>query len=138
MMTSSIRKTWIPCLAWGALAALATFVGFEVFYPVRLPPVMQGKWRVVEGKDLQGATLEFLADGRMIGTIPIDGKETTISGRVALDGNHFRVTTVNPAGGDLQTQAEEILELSERHFAMQDAQGEVLIMERPPAAGGGR
>ena len=87
MMTASIGKTGSTCLLCGVLSALGTFVGFEIFAPVRLPAEMQGKWLVVEGKDLNGATLEFRGDGRMIGTVLTDGKEIILHGRVALDGN---------------------------------------------------
>jgi hypothetical protein len=121
------------CLACALLSAAATYIGFEVFYPARLPVAMRGKWVVVEGKDLKGATLEFTPEGRMIGVVPSPGKETTITGRVDVDGNTFRVTTVGPGGGVAVTEVEEIVELTERWFVVQDAHGEVLIMQRPAA-----
>jgi len=131
-------KRWIGCLLCAAATAVGTFAGSEIFYPVRVPAAMQGKWLVVEGKDLNGAVLEFFADGRMSGNVPSAGKEVTISGRVEVSGNRFRVTTAGPAGGVTATEAEEILDLTERRFVVQDAHGEVLIMERPAAAGGVR
>jgi uncharacterized protein (TIGR03066 family) len=130
-------------LACIAGAAVATVAGFEVFFPVRLPTAMRGKWVVVEGKDLQGATLEFFADGRMIGTVRSQGKEVAIKGRVAIDGNTFRVTTSGRTGDLEVTDVEEILDLTERRFVVQDPHGEILIMERVnspamPAKGGVR
>ena len=63
------------------------------------------------------------------------GREVTLNGRVEVQGNRFRVTTSDPGGGVLVTEAEEILDLTERYFVVQDPHGEVLIMERPPAVG---
>jgi uncharacterized protein (TIGR03066 family) len=131
-------KAWLLCLVCVALSALATFAGFEILWPVQVPPAMRGKWVVVEGKGLKGATLEFTADGRMVGNVQSDGKEVTINGRVEVEGNHFRVTTVSPGGGVAVTESEEILELTEQRFVVQDSHGEVLIMERPSAEGGVR
>src|SRR5438105_115699 len=117
-------------LACVALSALATYASFEIFLPVRVPVAMRGKWVVVEGKSLDGATLEFFADGRMIGTVPADRETVTIDGQVEIEGNRFRVRTVGPAAG-LTTEAEDILDLSDRRFVLQDSQGEVLILDRP-------
>jgi hypothetical protein len=128
-------KAWLLCLACVALSAVATFAGFEIFWPVRVPVAMRGKWVVVEGKGLKGATLEFTADGRMVGNVQIEGKDVTINGRVEVQGNHFRVTTVSPGGGVAVTESEEILDLNERRFVVQDSHGEVLIMQRPSATG---
>jgi hypothetical protein len=140
------RKRRLPRLrAWGlglacfALSAVATYAGFELFSPIRLPPEMRGQWVIVEGLHLNGANLEFFADGRMRGTVPFEGKEVPLAGRVELEGNRFRVMATNPEGGETMTEAEEILELNERRLVVQDSHGELLIMERPAArAGGGR
>ena len=135
-------NSWLLCLGCVVLSAAATFAAFDFFYPVRVPAAMRGKWVVREGKDLKGATLEFLADGRMVGIVQNGGREVTLNGRVEVQGNRFRVTTSDPGGGVLVTEAEEIVELTERYFVVQDPHGEVLIMERPApgalAAGGAR
>jgi uncharacterized protein (TIGR03066 family) len=91
---------------------------------------MLGKWVVVDGEGLKGATLQFFGDGRMVGTVRTPEKEVTIQGRVDLEGNYFRVTSTGPAGGLEMTDREEILDLTDRRFVVQDARGEVLIMER--------
>jgi uncharacterized protein (TIGR03066 family) len=127
-------KTVLLGLVCMALSALATFSAFEIFAPVRLPAAMRGKWVVVEGKGLRGAVLEFFADGRMVGTVQTDGKEVTINGRVEVQGNHFRVTT-GPTEAVQVTEPEEILELTDRWFVVQDSRGEILIMERLQGAG---
>ncbi len=156
-MFPCIAKRWIRYVEWAGVAALVTFLSFTFFYPVRVPAEMQGKWLVVEGKDLHGATLEILTDGSVIAIIPTDGKEVTMHGRLTLDGNRFRVTPDNhvsvtdtlarllristqgnQAGGELETEPEEILDLTDQRFVVQDSHGEVLIMERRATAGDGR
>jgi uncharacterized protein (TIGR03066 family) len=128
-------KSLLLCLGCVVLSGAATFAAFEFVSPVRVPAAMRGKWVVREGKDLKGATLEFFADGRMVGIVQNGGREVTLNGRVEVQGNRFRVTTSDPGGGVLVTEAEEILDLTERYFVVQDPHGEVLIMERPPAVG---
>jgi uncharacterized protein (TIGR03066 family) len=118
-----------------ALSAFATIAAIEILFPVRLPTAMVGKWVVVEGEGLKGATLEFFADGSMIGTVQNPGKQTVIKGRVRVEGNFFRVTTTSHAAGSEVTDREEILDLTEHRFVVQDAHGEVLIMERLLPAG---
>jgi hypothetical protein len=132
---SARLKGLLLCLACAAVSAGATVAAFEFFYPAHLPVAMRGKWVVVEGKGLRGATLEFSPEGRMVGTVLGDGKLTTIHGRVQVDGNRFRITTADPRGNVLVTELEEILELSDRQLVVQDSRGEVLIMERPSAGG---
>jgi len=128
--TSRRIKYALLSLACVALSGLATYGGFEIFSPIRVPPAMRGTWVVVEGKGLDGATLEFSANGRMIGTVPAGGEGvTTIEGKVEVDGNRFRVRT-DGNGPRLATEPEDILELTDRRFVVQDSQGEVLIMER--------
>ncbi len=117
-----------------ALSAFATFAGFEIFSPDVLPVAMRGKWVVVEGEGLKGATLELFANGSMVGTILTEGTEVTIKGRVQVMGNSFRVTRAGPKGGVEVTAPEEILDLTDRQFVVQDAHGEVLIMRRPDVA----
>jgi uncharacterized protein (TIGR03066 family) len=127
-------KSLLLGLVCAALSALATFAAFEVFSPARLPVAMRGKWVVVEGEGLKGATMEFFADGRMVGTVQNPEKEVAIKGRVQVEGNRFRVTTTGPRGGVEVTDLEEILDLTDRRFVVQDARGEVLIMERASPA----
>jgi hypothetical protein len=127
-------KVWLVCLGCVALSALVTIAGFEIFSPIRLPPEMRGTWVIVEGKQLKGATLEFFADGRLVGNVPSAGRNITLSGRVELRGNLFRVTAATSEGDEAVTEFEEILDLTERRFVVQDSFGELLILERPPAA----
>jgi hypothetical protein len=87
-----------------------------------------GKWVVVEGEGLKGATLEFFPDGSMVGTMQIEGREVAVKGRAQVEENLFHVTTPGLVGR--VTDAQEILELNERRFAVQDSRGELLIMER--------
>jgi hypothetical protein len=149
---------WLPrrlnysllSLACVALSGLATYGAFEIFYPVRVPAAMRGKWVVVEGKGLNGATLEFFVDGHMIGTVPAENGWLTIEGSVEVHGNRFRVITRNPDAGVpsrsedrlelthrwfFATEPEDIVELTDHWFVVQDSQGEVLIMHRPAPAG---
>jgi hypothetical protein len=122
-------------LACVAVSGLATYGGFTIFSPVRVPAMMRGKWLVVEGKGLRGATLEFFADGRMIGVVPaVGGEDVALKGRVEVEGNRFRVLMAGP-GTSFATEPEDILELTDRRFVVQDSQGEVLILERPPPTG---
>ena len=90
---------------------------------------------VVEGEGLRGASLEFFADGSMVGIVQAEGKEVTLKGRVQLEGDRFRVTTVGPAGGEEVSEPQVILELNDRRFVVQDSRGELLILERPQATG---
>ena len=132
-------------LACIALSAAATYGGIQVLFPVQVPAAMRGKWVVMEGQGLKGATLEFFVDGHMIGTVPAGGEWVTIEGSAQVRGNRFRVITARPGAGfptqfddvaDLldrrfiTTEPEEILELTDRTFVVQDSQGEVLILER--------
>jgi uncharacterized protein (TIGR03066 family) len=127
-------KSLLLGLVCVALSALATFATFEIFFPDPLPAAMRGKWVVVEGEGLKGATLEFYADGRMVGTIRTPEKEVTLTGRVQVAGNSFRVTTAGSNGRVEATDIEEILDLTDRRFVVQDSRGEVLIMERHPSS----
>jgi hypothetical protein len=122
-----------------AVSGLLTYGSIQLLSPVHLPPEMRGKWIVVEGKGLNGATLEFFADGRMIGVVPAAAGGVTIEGRAKVEGNRFRVVAVTGAPG-WATKPQDILELNHHWFVMQDADGEVLIMQRPttPSNGGGR
>ena len=121
-------------IACVVVSALATYGGFEVFTPVRVPAAMRGKWVVVEGKGLQGATLEFTANGRMIGVVPgIGGEPVQLEGRVEVEGNLFRIVSAG-SGVRFATEPEEVLELTDRRFVVQDSHGEVLILERAPSS----
>jgi uncharacterized protein (TIGR03066 family) len=135
-------KSLLLGLVCFALSALTTYAVFEIFFPTPLPAAMRGKWVVVEGEGLKGAFLEFFADGSMVGTVEAEGKEVTLKGRVQVEGNRFRVTTTGPVGGAEVTEPQEILELNDRRFVVQDSRGELLILERPqttaaPTAGAG-
>jgi uncharacterized protein (TIGR03066 family) len=120
-----------------ALSAVATYAALETFYPAPLPVAMRGKWVVVDGKGLRGATLEFSPEGRMVGTVQGPGREVKLHGRVEVEGNRFRITTTDPGGNVQTSELEDILELTDRQFVVQDSRGEVLIMERPSAPGTG-
>jgi hypothetical protein len=88
----------------------------------------------VEGKGLQGATLEFTANGRMIGVVPgIGGEPVQLEGRVEVEGNLFRIVSAG-SGVRFATEPEEVLELTDRRFVVQDSHGEVLILERAPSS----
>jgi uncharacterized protein (TIGR03066 family) len=115
-----------------ALSAGITFAAFEIFLPAPLPAALLGKWVVVEGEELKGATLEFFPDGSMVGTVQIEGREVAVKGRAQVEGNLFRVTTSSLGGRT--TDSQEILELNDRRFAVQDSRGELLILERRSAA----
>jgi hypothetical protein len=128
-------KSFLLGLICVALSALATFAALEMIFPAPLPAAMRGKWVVVEGEGLKGATLEFFSDGSMVGTVQNPQREATIKGRVQVAGNYFRVTTAGRAGGVEATDLEEILDLTDRRFVVQDSRGEILIMERPVVAG---
>jgi hypothetical protein len=116
-------------LACIALSGVATYAGFEIFAPVRVPPAMRGKWVVVEGKGLDGASVEFSAEGGMIGARPVEAGWVTIEGRVEVRGNLFRVVSVRGAPG-WATIPQEIIELTDRWLVLQDSEGEALIMQR--------
>ena len=82
--------TWVApilCLigSTGATVALCEHVLVN-----KIPPSIQGKWLVVEG-ELEGATLEFLKNGTMIGTILVDGRETAVEGQIQMEPDGFRV-----------------------------------------------
>jgi hypothetical protein len=120
---------------------VTTFAVFEIFFPAPLPAALLGTWQVLEGEGLKGVTVEFYADGSMVGNLLVEGQEVTVKGRAWVDGNVFRVTT--PGLGGQVSDTQEILELNVRRFAVQDPRGEILIMERrrgrgAPATGGKR
>ncbi len=132
-MNKNLKSSLIGVCAL-AIAALATFAAVEILFPAIVPPELRGKWVVVEGEGLRGATLEFHRNGQLIMTaISPDRKENKISSTVQLDGNRFRITTPGGPMGAETTDNHEILELTDELFVTQDAKGEVLILERIPS-----
>jgi uncharacterized protein (TIGR03066 family) len=128
-----LPKWTMPILCFFGSAA-GTIALFEGVLLGEIPAMMQGKWVVVEG-ELEGASLEFLRDGSMIGTIKADGKEAAIKGKVHMAGDGFRLTTSNSPNGIEVTDEQTILDLSDEQLVIQDRRGEVLKMTRVHSLG---
>ncbi len=112
-----------------AVAAGATFAVLHFFVLSRLPPAMLGKWLVVGG-EMDGATLDFQRDGKMIGKVNMKGKEGTITARVEVDGKTLRITSINPSTNQPETDTQTIHTLTAERFVIEDRKKTVLSMER--------
>jgi hypothetical protein len=131
-----VARPWLAGLLALTIAAGGTFVVWEIVSPAVVPVALRGKWVVVDGKGLQGATLEFHRNGDLLMTVIGPGKkEIQMSSAVQFDGNRFRITAPGGVTGAETTENHDILELTGELFVTQDSKGEVLILERiPPRA----
>lgn len=111
------------------VSAAATWAVFEYVVWNRLPALLVGKW-VVEGGDQDGATFDFLRDGRMVGRINVQGKQGVINARVKVEGVTLFATTRNPTTGQDETRTQIIKSLTNRALVLQDDRGNLLSMVR--------
>lgn len=89
---SKIATAAISLIVGAAIA----FAAFEFQFPARVPAAMRGKWMVVDGEGMKGATLEFFRNGTIVLTtldtsIDPQGHEFALTGQVEVTGNRFRV-----------------------------------------------
>jgi uncharacterized protein (TIGR03066 family) len=120
---------WVVPLLCVTVAAVATFALFEYLILSKVPRAMLGKWVVVEG-EMEGATLEFFRDGRMLAKVNMQGKEGVIKAQVEVDGQTMRSTTVNPFTKMEETDTQTIVTLTDTQFVIEDRKGTVMKMER--------
>jgi len=117
-----------------ALLGGLTFAALELLFDSKIPPLLQGKWVVVEG-EFKGATVEFFRDATMTSNRDPASQEGTIHGTVQVEGNLLRLTTRSPLSNREITDVQIILELSDRQLVTQsvkDPKGNVLRMKRVP------
>jgi hypothetical protein len=127
----SPAKRWLGAVLLLLLSAGITFaVGEHLLLP-RLPPLMLGKWVVVEGQ-YAGSTVEFFRDGSMLSALNKDRATEKIQGEVRVEDTSLWVTTRDGLTGKSTTDALTVLELSPLQFVTQDEGGNLLLMKRPP------
>jgi uncharacterized protein (TIGR03066 family) len=107
----------------------------EWFFVGAIPSLLQGKWLVVEG-ELEGATLEFLKDGTLIGSLPTGGKEASFEGTVHMQGDGFRFRLKASFPDIAVAKDHTILDLTDQQLVIQGGDGEVLKMTRVRGAPG--
>lgn len=120
---------WLAVLGCVLLAGAASYAVLRFVVLSRVPHALLGKWYVVGG-DMDGATLEFDRDGKMIGTVNMKGKEGKIKGKAEVDGQTLRITSTNPFTGRAETVTQTIRTLTEDRLVIEDEKGAVLQMER--------
>jgi uncharacterized protein (TIGR03066 family) len=123
------RRKWLTL----AVVALLTFAGtwavLERIVWARVPSELVGKWVVTEGPQ-EGATFDFYRNGTMIGKVNAGGNEAVVNARVRVEGKTIYSTTTNPQTGEDDTMPLVIRTLTARNLVVEDAQGQLLKMER--------
>ncbi len=120
---------WAVGLFVIALVGGATYGLFHLVVWSKVPNQMAGKW-LVSGGELDGATLEFFRNGTMVGTVNMQGKKATITGKVQIEQDKLHITTVHPLTGKAVTDSQTIRSLTDEEFVIVDSKGTVIKMER--------
>jgi uncharacterized protein (TIGR03066 family) len=83
-----------------------------------------GAWVCTEGKNIEGATVEFLKDGKGKVTHKKDDKEVTEDFTYTIDGDSIKVKHKDPDGKDVTT-AHKITTLTDKEMVGETDKGEV-------------
>ncbi len=80
-----------------------------------------GRWETTKATTVpKGAVLEFTKDGKLKITASVNGKEISLEGTYAIDGD--KINTVGPKG---EKESMKIKKLTETELAVEDEKGKV-------------
>ena len=81
-----------------------------------------GTWECVEGKEIEGAVVEFLKDGK--GKVTLKGTDKPEEFKYEIDGDSVKVTHKNQEGKEVM-QAHKIKSLTDKEMVAENEKGEV-------------
>lgn len=126
-------KRYVPgARGKGEFESAANHLGFRcVRSPQNVAVALQprdifGRWLIVDGEGLKGSLLDFQRNGILAA---VDKKGNALKMNFKRNGNVVQIM----GGGDEPFQPQDILELTDELFVIQDGKKEILFLERAPA-----
>ena len=110
-------------------AAVLTYTFFEYCLPGKVPSALVGKW-AVRGGEQAGVTLEFRRHGAFQARANVGGKMGGVDGRAEVEGENFRIFSVNPQTGIEEAKTHLIKSLTETETILEDPSGVSSTMVR--------